>query len=154
VVARKWRRRMIGGMEVGVRLLACGSRTWSDEVPIRAALERTRPEVVIHGAYWGADTLAGRIATELGCLVLPFPADWSLGRAAGVLRNQRMLDEGSPSWVIAFADDLLTSRGTRDMVERAVEDPAVTHVYHYSHVVGWRVVKAPGRRPNYDLSRR
>jgi YspA, cpYpsA-related SLOG family len=136
-----------------VRLLICGSRSWTDETPIRAALERARPEVVIHGAARGADTLAGRIAAELGCRVLPFPADWSLGRAAGVLRNQRMLDEGRPNWVIAFADDLRASRGTRDMVERAVEDPAVERVYHYG-AVGWRTVKAPGRRPNYDLSRR
>jgi YspA, cpYpsA-related SLOG family len=136
-----------------VRLLICGSRDWTDEAPIRKALERAKPHVVLHGGASGADTLAGRLATEMDLAVLVFRADWSVGRAAGVIRNQRMLDVGRPDWVIAFADDLMTSRGTRDMVERAVEFE-VPHVYHFSHRVGWRTVKEPGREPNYDLSRR
>jgi hypothetical protein len=136
-----------------VRLLIAGSRDWQDETPIRHALERTRPTVFIHGAARGADSIAARLAYAMGIEVRSFPADWSVGRAAGVVRNQRMLDEGQPDWVIGFADDLLVSRGTRDMIERSVEY-GVERVYHYSHVVGWRTVKVPGKRPNYNLQRR
>lgn len=43
-------------------------------------------------------------------------ADWDgLGRKAGPIRNQRMLDEGKPDLVVAFPGD----KGTADMVRRA-----------------------------------
>jgi hypothetical protein len=150
-----------------LRLLIAGSRDWEDEEHIRQAIERARPTVLIHGAckrwskerrrWVGADYLAGQIATELGITVIPYPADWypngEYDRGAGVKRNQRMLDEGRPDWVIAFADDLLVSRGTRDMIERAVEH-GVERVYHYGHSCGWRTVVVPGIRPNFNLQRR
>jgi len=45
-----------------------------------------------------------------------FPADWEThGKAAGPIRNQRMLDEGRPDLVVAFPG----GRGTSDMVARA-----------------------------------
>jgi hypothetical protein len=42
-------------------------------------------------------------------------ADWSIGRKAGPIRNQRMLDEHAPDLVVAFPG----GRGTADMVRRA-----------------------------------
>lgn len=46
----------------------------------------------------------------------PFPADWvTLGKAAGPIRNQQMLDEAKPDWVVAFPG----GNGTADMVRRA-----------------------------------
>jgi hypothetical protein len=49
-----------------------------------------------------------------------FEAAWDMhGKAAGAIRNQRMLDEGKPDEVWAFTDDLATSKGTADMVRRA-----------------------------------
>jgi hypothetical protein len=136
-----------------MRLLIAGSRDWQDETPIRQALERARPTVLIHGAARGADSIAARLAYAMGIEVRAYPADWRIGRAAGVIRNQRMLDEGRPDWVIAFADDLLVSRGTRDMIERAVEH-GVERVYHYGHGCGWRTVLAPGMRLNFNLRRK
>jgi hypothetical protein len=150
-----------------VRLLIAGSRYWDDPEPIRQALERARPMVVIHGAcrrwskeqhrWIGADYLAGKIAASMGIEVVDFPADWYPGgvfdRGAGVKRNQRMLDEGQPDRVIVYADDLFISRGSRDMIERAVEH-GVERVYHYGHVVWWRTVKVPGMLPNFNLQRR
>jgi hypothetical protein len=45
-------------------------------------------------------------------------ADWNThGRAAGPIRNQRMLDEVKPELVVAFPG----GRGTADMVRRARE---------------------------------
>jgi hypothetical protein len=54
----------------------------------------------------------------LGIPVQPVPADWTTyGRAAGPIRNQRMLNEYHPNLVLAFPDP--ESRGTWDMVRRA-----------------------------------
>jgi hypothetical protein len=104
----------------------CGSRTWDDPRPIAwlvRALKATSvgaPHTVITGGARGADALAARSAGRLGVTLQEYPADWSTrGRAAGPLRNQRMLDDGAPDVVFAFTDDIATSRGTRDMCERA-----------------------------------
>jgi len=43
-------------------------------------------------------------------------ANWAeLGRKAGPIRNQQMLDEGRPTLVVAFPG----GRGTADMIRRA-----------------------------------
>lgn len=61
---------------------------------------------------------------------LRFNADWdSHGRAAGPIRNQKMLDEGRPNLVLAFVDKpLAESRGTADMVGRAQRRDMPTYV--------------------------
>ena len=47
---------------------------------------------------------------------LTFPADWkTYGRAAGPLRNARMIAEGKPDLVLAFPG----GRGTADMTRKA-----------------------------------
>lgn len=107
-----------------VRVLICGSRHCTDGELILSALRdlhaREGVEVVIEGEAPGADTLARRAAEQLGIPVLPFPADWDrYGRAAGPLRNARMLEEGKPDLVLAFSEDLNSSRGTADTVARA-----------------------------------
>ena len=116
------------------RVLVCGSRGWSDRDYLEGFLDRTVEshgiDVVIHGAARGADTMAGEWALKRGIPVVAFPADWAThGRAAGPIRNQRMLDEGKPTLVIAFALNLSTSKGTSDMLRRAgrAKLPALVH---------------------------
>jgi len=116
------------------RVLVCGSRNWSDRDYLEGFLDRTLEshgiDVVIHGAARGADTMAGEWASKRGIPVMAFPADWAAhGRAAGPIRNQRMLDEGKPTLVIAFALNLSTSKGTSDMLRRAgrANLPALVH---------------------------
>ena len=54
--------------------------------------------------------------------VLAFPADWDkYHKAAGHIRNQQMLTEGKPTLVLAFHHDLARSKGTKDMVRRALK---------------------------------
>lgn len=111
------------------RVIICGSRTWDDDqivdVILSGLAQEYAPLTVIHGAAPGADSMAEESAhvdqvRGRPVDVVPFPADWGRhGRAAGPLRNQQMLDEGKPDWVIAFTDNLEASRGTRDMVRRA-----------------------------------
>jgi YspA, cpYpsA-related SLOG family len=74
--------------------------------------------VLVAGGARGADTLADEWAKAQGIACQIFMADWEgLGRKAGPIRNQRMLDEGKPDLVIAFPG----GRGTADMVRRARE---------------------------------
>lgn len=105
-----------------LRVLICGGRNYTDFERIRTALfdlgGSKAIEVVIHGSVRGADQLGGLAASELGIPVRVVPADWNLhGKAAGPIRNQKMLDEHHPNLVLAFPDP--TSRGTWDMVRRA-----------------------------------
>ena len=107
------------------RLLITGSRRWADERAIDQQIRLTRDEleVVIEGEAPGADRLARAAAERWGVPVLPFPADWrEHGRAAGPIRNERMLREGRPTCVVAFSDDFSNPRsGTRHMCRIAVE---------------------------------
>lgn len=124
-----------------MRVLICGSRTWAKPVPIDvvvggfAAVYGAANVTVIHGAARGVDSMAASAAHRHGVACEDYPADWDThdrdgrGRvpcscpedatsckAAGVRRNQRMLDEGKPELVVAFTDDLASSRGTASMV--------------------------------------
>lgn len=111
---------MSGEAPPGMRVLVCGGRDYADRDALFAAmdrLDRRRPvSVVIHGAAPGADALAAEWARERGCVIVAYPADWARGRAAGPLRNQRMIDDGRPDGVVAFPG----RRGTADMVRRAL----------------------------------
>jgi hypothetical protein len=71
---------------------------------------------IVSGACSGADKLGERYALEHNIPVKRFPANWSLGRKAGPLRNEEMASYADA--LVAFWD--LESRGTRDMINRAV----------------------------------
>jgi hypothetical protein len=103
------------------RILICGDRNWTDRVMIWDALVDAGADViVIEGEASGADTIAREIAYEMDMQVLPYPAEWKrYGKAAGPIRNRRMLEEGKPDEVWAFHDDLGRSRGTRNMIAQA-----------------------------------
>lgn len=111
-------------------LLVCGSRDWSDAEVIRNALKDATEEWGVthlaHGDARGADKLAASICNDpasdfsrhIG--VRGFPAHWNQqGRAAGVLRNQRMLEVANPDACLAFSAVPIT-RGTQDMVNRCL----------------------------------
>ena len=73
-------------------------------------------DVVIHGGASGADTHGGYWAFFHGIPEIVFTANWTAhGKAAGPLRNSRMLVEGKPDLVVAFPG----GRGTADMVLKA-----------------------------------
>jgi hypothetical protein len=107
-----------------MRLLVCGGREFSNFVAMETCLDaihlgnRGPVELVIHGAARGADTMAGQWALRRGIACTAYEADWAHeGRAAGPIRNKRMLDEGIPDLVVAFPG----GRGTANMVRQARE---------------------------------
>lgn len=98
-------------------LLVTGSRTWTAYEPLRDCIAALNPALIIHGGARGADALAQKAAIELGIPTRIFPADWSLGRGAGHIRNAQMLYEGHPSQVLACWDG--SSKGTKGMMDLA-----------------------------------
>lgn len=110
-----------------MRVLVTGDRNWTDHEIIRnilygyTPLVSIEPVVVIHGAARGADSIAGEYAAMIGFEVEEYPADWGTHhRAAGPIRNRQMLKEGKPDVVLAFHDDLASSKGTKDMVDASL----------------------------------
>ena len=110
------------------RILICGDRDYKDWMQVRDYLDTiSRTAIIIHGGAKGADSIAGNLATYLNMKVIKYPADWDkYGKAAGILRNQQMLNEGHPDLVVYFHKDLENSKGTKDMVTRAVDNKIKT----------------------------
>ncbi len=123
-----------------MRVLVCGGRMYGrvlDDLKItdpnyeatvkaakrqRMALTATlnglprKVTTLIQGGAKGADALAAQWAYERGIPVSTFAANWDKdGKAAGPIRNQRMLEQGVPDLVVAFAG----GTGTADMIKRA-----------------------------------
>lgn len=117
-----------------MKLLICGDRNWVDKdlIKLKLAQRFDEIELVIEGEARGADRLAREAATELGIHVLGIPADWdTYHRAAGPIRNKEMLAQG-PDEVWVFHDHLKDSKGTKDMVRRAV-NAGVKTIVHFHH---------------------
>lgn len=98
------------------RVLVCGGRDYSNREQMFAILDHAHAanpiSTLIHGAARGADNLAAEWAVARGIPQQAFPARWETeGKAAGPKRNRRMLAEGCPDIVVAFAG----GRGTEDM---------------------------------------
>lgn len=137
-----------------MRVLVTGDREWQDRDFISDALAAlsSSDTVIIEGAARGVDTLAHEVALEFGFATERYPAYWTCtdyekdtgtscwveggkhqamhGKPAGVLRNQRMLDESKPDIVYAFHNKLKWSKGTADMVRKAQK--AGIPVRHFS----------------------
>lgn len=103
-----------------MRVLVCGGRHFSNVAFIWAALDRLHGEhrftAMIQGGAMGSDFHANEWAkTKPEIERHVCRADWrSYGRAAGPVRNARML-EWKPDLVVAFPG----GRGTADMVAQA-----------------------------------
>jgi hypothetical protein len=115
-----------------MRVLVCGGRNYGDYVFLSSILtnihDTTPITLIIHGAANGADSLADRWAATHHVPVRAFPADWVRhGRAAGPLRNKKMLDEGKPDVVVAFPGN----KGTRNMVAQAQTHPSQPYILDF-----------------------
>lgn len=104
-----------------MRVLVCGGRDYSDRDAVWRELNSLNLKygrlTVIQGGAGGADKSAREWCLHVPSVhMINEPADWEAhGRAAGPLRNQRMIDEHKPEMVLAFPG----GRGTADMVRRA-----------------------------------
>lgn len=108
-------------------VLVTGSRDWGDMKRVRGGLEWALGQKpsgegeyrLLHGGARGVDLVAAEIASELGFAVREYPADWDrLGRRAGVVRNQEMVDS-QPDLCIAFIRN--NSRGATHCANAAMK---------------------------------
>jgi len=106
-----------------IRLIVAGSREGFTYEEIARELdawiaEHGRPDEIIHGAARGVDSFASVYATRHRIPQRAFGvtrADWKLyGKAAGMLRNERMAKEGTHALVIH-----LETPGSLDMLAQA-----------------------------------
>lgn len=121
-------------------IIVCGGR-WYGRVPLdcppelrqahatraakqaffmRETLDHLRQERGIQNVYsggqTGADTIADHWAKRKAIASIVIRAEWKkFGKAAGPIRNKRMLDEGRPDFVIAF----FGGDGTANMIQQA-----------------------------------
>ena len=115
------------------KILVCGSRDWTDFIRVQDIIREHAncpiyDTMIVHGGARGADRQAHLAAQRLKMQIKVYKANWDAqGKAAGPIRNQRMLDEEKPDLVIAFHKD--GSRGTQDMIDRATRAGVPVRVY-------------------------
>lgn len=122
------------------RILITGSRKWDDLDTMVTALNQAwldlgKPSkpVLVHGAcpYGGADKMAHELARLWGWRVEAYPADFAgLGKKAGPLRNQKMVDLGAD---LCCAFPMADSRGTVDCIRRAQAAGIPVRTYRARH---------------------
>jgi hypothetical protein len=105
----------------GQTWLICGGRDFADQAMFDDAMSqiiqmRGVPRLIIEGGASGADKMAQAWAQRMGVWFMIERPEWEChGKAAGPIRNQKMLDKYSPAVVVAFPG----GTGTADMVRRA-----------------------------------
>jgi len=98
-----------------MKLCVCGGRDYRDKAELWKILDemhkRQRITAIITGGAEGADHLAELWALENRIPRMTFYADWdTYGKAAGSIRNEKMLKNSNPDLVLAFPG----GKGTAD----------------------------------------
>ncbi len=135
-----------------MRVLVCGGRDFNNEDYLLEALHildmRVKISAIIQGGARGADLLARKVAEECNIPMFEFRAQWKQhGKAAGPIRNKRMLEEGNPDMVLAFPG----GPGTANMIAqaRAADVPVIQLdgsslspvVRLRAHTISWRCME-------------
>lgn len=102
-----------------MKIIIAGSRYFNDYKLLKSTiseyLEQLDDVEIVSGGAKGADKLGELFANENNYKLIIFPADWSIGKGAGFIRNKQMADYGDA--LIAFWDG--QSKGTKMMIELA-----------------------------------
>lgn len=103
-----------------LRILVCGGRNYQDKDRVNKILDDLHNShgigLMICGGAKGADTIAKDWALFRGITCIEVLPNWDkYGKAAGPIRNKKMLDDYCPHYVIAFPG----GKGTENMIEQA-----------------------------------
>lgn len=116
-----------------MRVIIAGGRDFQDYPLLKNKCDTILESVdkkaitIICGTAKGADTLGEWYALEKKFKIEYFKPDWSIGRKAGVIRNQQMAENADA--LIAFWDG--KSRGTMHMIRIAKEKGLKVRVINY-----------------------
>lgn len=108
-----------------MKILVTGSRNLASAMTVVEYLDHYKDlypdmRLVVGDCPTGADQFAREWARSNDVPVSVVVADWKThGKAAGPLRNQRMVDTHKPDHLLAFFQEGEANRGTRDCVRRA-----------------------------------
>ena len=105
-----------------------GSRKWTNKEKIEHTLlelmHKRRIEVA-HGAAEGADDITRQVCEEHHIPCKPYPVtkeDWNKqGKAAGAIRNTKMIEDFKPQLGLAFYKLGALNRGTMDCAMKIVK---------------------------------
>lgn len=103
-----------------MKVIIAGSRNFNDYILLKnncdILLSITKETIeIVSGGARGADTLGEKYAHENNLELKIFPADWSIGKGAGFIRNKQMAEYADA--LIAFWDG--ESKGTKMMIDLA-----------------------------------
>ncbi len=99
-----------------MNIIVAGGRDFNNYDLLSVTLDRMFKNinpVIVCGEARGADLLGRRYAIEHNLSILSYPANWSLGKRAGFIRNEAMAKVANG--LIAFWDG--KSHGTKHMIE-------------------------------------
>jgi len=122
-----------------MRVLVCGGRDYADHERVNEILDKIHETTPItelaQGGAAGADRWGKFWAVDRKVRWREYRADWDQhGKAAGAIRNKRMLVEFKPDLVIAFPG----GRGTAHMVGIAHAAGVDTYI-----VPGYVIIEQP-----------
>lgn len=105
-----------------LKILVCGGRNFDQKESLFKELDEIKNKydiiLLIQGGASGADSFAKEWARINKIPYKTYYADWkTYGKAAGIIRNKRMLVEGNPDLVVAFRG----GNGTLNMVSISEE---------------------------------
>ena len=117
-----------------MRILVTGSRSWTDADAIKASFATwwadnpgTLNPVLVVGDARGADKIAAELWAAAGLVVERHEAEWDeLGKKAGVVRNQIMVDSGVDA---CLAFPIGDSPGTKHCITAAKRAGIPTQVH-------------------------
>jgi hypothetical protein len=116
------------------KILICGDRNWSDKHFIKDKMKDIDSStIIIEGGCKGVDKLSAEVAKEMGLTIKEYPADWTLGKKAGPIRNRKMLEE-KPDEVWAFHNNIEKSKGTKDMINAAKKKNIFIRIFKHSGI--------------------
>jgi hypothetical protein len=112
-----------------MKVIIAGSRSIDDESLVKDAYILYGPSgnhSIISGDARGVDSVAEDVADDWGMEYEEYEADWDEhGKAAGPIRNKEMAEEGDRLIAVWDGD----SRGTRDMIDKALNEGLDVSVY-------------------------
>lgn len=106
-------------------IIVTGGRDFTDQEAVFTILDILDPDLIIQGGAKGADLLAARWADSRGKEYKTYHADWDEhGKAAGHIRNRKMLVSHPDATVVAFQG----GRGTANCVDQATKLKMTVHI--------------------------
>lgn len=111
-----------------MKTIVAGSRKFKDYKLVVRTLERYKIDKILSGHAPGADSLGERYALENNIPLDVYPARWKeYGRAAGPIRNSKMVEEADA--LIVFWNGY--SAGTKDVIKKARNKGLIVNVIKY-----------------------